>query len=53
VLVDLKETPIERITPKGIKTTEKEYEFDVIIYATGFDALTGALTQIDIRGEGV
>ena len=52
VLVDLKETPIERITPKGIKTSEKEYEFDVIIYATGFDAVTGALTRMDIRGEG-
>ncbi len=52
LLVDLKETPIESITPKGIKTSEKEYEFDVIIYATGFDAVTGALTRIDIRGEG-
>ncbi len=52
VLVDLKETPIEAITPKGIKTSDKEYEFDVIIYATGFDAFTGALTQMDIRGEG-
>src|SRR5215470_1353885 len=52
LLVDLKETPIERITPKGIKTSDKEYEFDVIIYATGFDAVTGALTRIDIRGEG-
>jgi cation diffusion facilitator CzcD-associated flavoprotein CzcO len=52
LLVDLKETPIECITPKGIKTSDKEYEFDVIIYATGFDAFTGALTQIDIRGEG-
>jgi cation diffusion facilitator CzcD-associated flavoprotein CzcO len=52
LLVDIKETPIERITPKGIKTSEKEYEFDVIIYATGFDAVTGALTRIDIRGEG-
>jgi cation diffusion facilitator CzcD-associated flavoprotein CzcO len=51
-LVDLHETPIERITPKGIKTTEREYEFDVIIFATGFDAVTGALTKIDIRGTG-
>jgi len=51
LLVDIKETPIERITPKGIKTSDKEYEFDVIIYATGFDAVTGALTRIDIRGE--
>jgi cation diffusion facilitator CzcD-associated flavoprotein CzcO len=48
----VREAPIERITPKGIKTAEKEYEFDVIIYATGFDAVTGSLTRIDIRGEG-
>jgi len=40
LLVDLNETPIERITPKGIKTSNKEYEFDIIIYATGFDAVT-------------
>ena len=52
LLIDIKKTPIERITQKGIKTTEKEYEFDVIIYATGFDAITGAVTRIDIRGEG-
>jgi cation diffusion facilitator CzcD-associated flavoprotein CzcO len=52
LLVDVNETPIERVTPKGIKTTEKEHEFDVIIYATGFDAVSGALTRIDIRGEG-
>src|SRR5215475_122059 len=52
LLVDVRETPIESITPKGIRTSEKEYEFDVIIYATGFDAFTGALTQINIRGEG-
>ncbi len=37
-LVDITETPIERITPDGIKTSVKEYEFDIIIYATGFDA---------------
>jgi cation diffusion facilitator CzcD-associated flavoprotein CzcO len=51
-LVDVRETPIERITPTGIKTSDKEYEFDVIIYATGFDAVSGSLTRIDIRGEG-
>jgi cation diffusion facilitator CzcD-associated flavoprotein CzcO len=51
-LVNIRETPIERITPKGIKTSDQEYEFDVIIYATGFDAITGPLTRIDIRGEG-
>ncbi|HJY80010.1 MAG TPA: NAD(P)/FAD-dependent oxidoreductase, partial [Candidatus Binatia bacterium] len=52
LLVDVRETPIECITPTGIKTSDKEYDFDVIIYATGFDAVTGALTRIDIRGEG-
>jgi cation diffusion facilitator CzcD-associated flavoprotein CzcO len=50
LLVDVREAPIERITPKGVKTTEKEYEFDMIIYATGFDAVTGSLTRMDIRG---
>jgi len=50
LLVDVREAPIERITSKGVKTTEKEYEFDVIIYATGFDAVTGSLTRLDIRG---
>jgi cation diffusion facilitator CzcD-associated flavoprotein CzcO len=51
-LVDLKATPIERFTPTGIKTSDKEYEFDIIILATGFDAVTGALTRMDIRGLG-
>src|SRR3989440_10083782 len=51
-LVDIRETPIERITPTGIKTSDAEYEFDIIIYATGFDAVTGSLTRMDIRGEG-
>jgi cation diffusion facilitator CzcD-associated flavoprotein CzcO len=52
VLVDVHETPIERVTPTGIKTSNAEYEFDVIIYATGFDAVTGELTRMDIHGEG-
>ena len=51
-LVDISETPIERITPKGIKTSEKEYEFDIIVYATGFDAITGSFDKIDFRGAG-
>ena len=51
-LVDIKETPIERITPKGIKTSVREYEFDIIIYATGFDAITGSFDKIDFRGAG-
>jgi cation diffusion facilitator CzcD-associated flavoprotein CzcO len=49
-LVDITETPIERITPKGIKTSAAEYEFDIIIYATGFDAITGSFDKIDLRG---
>jgi len=51
-LVDVRATPLVEITPKGIRTTDGEYEFDVIVYATGFDAMTGALTAIDIRGVG-
>jgi cation diffusion facilitator CzcD-associated flavoprotein CzcO len=49
-LVDITATPIERITPRGIKTSDKEYEFDIIIYATGFDAITGSFDKIDLRG---
>jgi cation diffusion facilitator CzcD-associated flavoprotein CzcO len=49
-LVDIRENPIERITPTGIKTTAAEYELDIIIFATGFDAGTGAISRIDIRG---
>jgi cation diffusion facilitator CzcD-associated flavoprotein CzcO len=49
-LVDIKETPIERITPEGIRTSERDYEFDIIIYATGFDAITGSFDKIDFRG---
>jgi cation diffusion facilitator CzcD-associated flavoprotein CzcO len=49
-LIDLRETPIERITPTGIRTAQRDFDFDMIIYATGFDALTGAYDQIDIRG---
>ncbi len=51
-LVDLLDTPIERITPLGIQTTETDHAFDVIIYATGFDAITGAFNNIDFVGTG-
>jgi cation diffusion facilitator CzcD-associated flavoprotein CzcO len=51
-LVDLQETPIERITRRGLRTSEREYELDIIVYATGFDAVTGAYDRIDIRGVG-
>ena len=50
LLVDGSETPIQRITPTGIRTTDRDYEFDLIVYATGFDAFTGAFDQIDIEG---
>jgi cation diffusion facilitator CzcD-associated flavoprotein CzcO len=49
-LIDITETPIERITPTGIKTSDVEYGFDIIVYATGFDAITGSFDRIDIRG---
>jgi len=51
-LVDVKSSPIEEITPKGLRTTDAEYEFDALVFATGFDAMTGALLGIDIRGRG-
>jgi cation diffusion facilitator CzcD-associated flavoprotein CzcO len=51
-LIDLRETPITRITPTGIDTGDEHHELDVIIYATGFQSLTGELMRIDIRGEG-
>ena len=51
-LVDLRETPIDKIVPSGISTGERTYELDAIVFATGFDALTGPLTRIGIRGRG-
>jgi cyclohexanone monooxygenase len=51
-LVDAAATPIEAITPAGLRTTEREFAFDVIVYAIGFDAMTGPLLRIDIRGRG-
>ena len=51
-LVDVRDTPIERITPTGMRTGNAEDPFDMIIYATGFDAITGAFDRIDIRGVG-
>ncbi len=49
-LVELLETPIQRMTASGIETSERAYAFDVIIYATGFDAVTGPLTRMNIEG---
>ena len=50
-LVDIREAPIEEITPKGLITGGKEYEFDAIVFATGFDAMTGSFAKVDIRGR--
>jgi cation diffusion facilitator CzcD-associated flavoprotein CzcO len=50
-LVDVKANPIVEITPKGIRTTDGKYELDIIIFATGYDAMTGSLFKIDIRGK--
>jgi len=49
-LIDITETPIERITPDGIRAGGRDFAFDIIIFATGFDAITGAFDQIDFRG---
>jgi cyclohexanone monooxygenase len=51
-LVDVKQAPIEEITPTGIRTEDGEYEFDALVLATGFDAMTGPYNKIDIRGRG-
>ena len=50
-LVDLKKTPLVEVTAKGVRTSEQEYEFDSIVFATGFDAMTGSLTAFDIKGR--
>jgi cation diffusion facilitator CzcD-associated flavoprotein CzcO len=51
-LVDTRATPIERITETGVRTSDAERGFDMIIYATGFDAITGAFDRIEFRGTG-
>ena len=53
LLVDIKDDePIERITPKGVKTSAKEHEFDMLVLATGYDGVTGAFDRIEFRGTG-
>ncbi|KAF4620279.1 hypothetical protein D9613_000206 [Agrocybe pediades] len=50
-LIDLAENPIVEVTPKGVKTQDGvEHELDILVLATGFDAVTGSISQIDIRG---
>jgi len=51
-LVDVRKAPIQCITPTGLRTTDAEYELDVIIFATGYDAVTGSLNRINVRGIG-
>ncbi len=50
-LVDVRAMPIERITPAGIKTADAEYPLDIIVFATGFDAMTGPLLRMEIAGR--
>jgi|SRR5579872_1028527 len=50
-LVDLRTTPIKRMTPTGLQTESKDYRLDTIVFATGFDAFTGALCNVEIRGR--
>jgi len=51
-LVDVKAVPISEITPRGLRTSDDHYDLDVLVYATGFDGMTGALLSMDIRGVG-
>jgi cyclohexanone monooxygenase len=51
-LVDIKSEPIERFTPAGVVVGGREYELDIVMFATGYDAFTGSLFKIDIRGRG-
>lgn len=50
-LVDVNDNPIQEITPTGLKTSTTSYDFDIIIFAIGFDAITGTLAKIDLRGS--
>lgn len=50
-LVNLKTAPIECITANGVKTSEREYPLDIIVFATGFDAMTGTMMKMDITGR--
>ena len=51
-LVDISEKPIERFTPDGLVANGRQYTFDSVVFATGFDAMTGTLLRVDIRGRG-
>ncbi|WP_246078643.1 flavin-containing monooxygenase [Modestobacter excelsi] len=51
-LVNLQREPLTEVTGAGIRTSAREYELDAIVYATGFDAMTGSFTRVDVRGRG-
>ncbi len=51
-LIDIRTDPIEAITPGGLRTRARTFELDSLVFATGFDAMTGALLSVDIRGRG-
>jgi cyclohexanone monooxygenase len=51
-LVDVSKTPVSEITPDGLKVGDKEYEFDIIVFAMGYDAVTGPLMAMDVKGRG-
>src|SRR5205085_6642397 len=50
-LVDINKAPIQRITETGVQTVDDTYDVDIIVFATGFDAMTGALLAVDIKGR--
>jgi cyclohexanone monooxygenase len=50
-LIDLREAPLESLTPTGIRTSDREYELDSVVFATGFDAMTGSILRVDIYGR--
>lgn len=50
-LVDIRATPLEAISPQGIQTSDANYELDCIVFATGYDAVTGALERLNLKGE--
>jgi cyclohexanone monooxygenase len=50
-LIDIKHSPIDAITPTGLRIGDTNYDLDAIVFATGFDAMTGALLNVDIRGK--
>jgi cyclohexanone monooxygenase len=50
-LIDIRSKPLKEITPTGLRTTDADYALDAIVFATGFDAMTGAMKEIDIHTD--